>query len=241
MRAINISNEKKRNAEVGFDAMPRKRGIVMTLPDGREKRNVKFIKSTTELGGLLKTYGDLKKLGEAIIVQDPDVDLEMVGRLVGQTHKLYLTADNEIAYQVNLTQVIHTPDGGEKERKDLAVTENNISKPEAPVLWSGRYFPKKDAIKKFVFTRKYQLRHTSGLTFDFLYDMAKNLQEKDALMYVRAGAKGNEALRLNAGGDFYQGFLEGRVEGERYCLILHLSNMELKPLPAEAKNEGATQ
>jgi hypothetical protein len=238
MRAINISNEKKRNAEVGFDALPRRRGIIMTLPEGGEKRNVKFIKSSADLDRMLAVYGDLKKLGEAIIAGDPEVDMEMVGRLVGGTHKLYLTGDNEIAYQVNLMQVTHNPDGGEKERKDLAATENNISKPDAPVLWSGRYFPKKDAIKKFVFTRKYQLRHTSGLTFDFLHDMAKNLQEKDALMYVRAGAKGNEALRLNAGGDFYQGFLEGRVEGERYCLILHLSSMELKPLPAETKDQG---
>jgi hypothetical protein len=33
---------------------------------------------------------------------------------------------------------------------------------------------------------------------------------------------------MNRGGKAYNAFLEGRVKGDSYCLILHLSNMELK-------------
>jgi hypothetical protein len=29
----------------------------------------------------------------------------------------------------------------------------------------------------------------------------------------------------------YRGFLEGRIDGEKYQLLLYLSNMELKRLP----------
>jgi len=38
-------------------------------------------------------------------------------------------------------------------------------------------------------------------------------------------------------GSPYRGFLEGRVDGERYILLLHLSNMELK-MPATAPAGG---
>ena len=33
---------------------------------------------------------------------------------------------------------------------------------------------------------------------------------------------------LNRGGKQYNAFLEGRVKGDAYCLIMHLSNVELK-------------
>jgi hypothetical protein len=35
---------------------------------------------------------------------------------------------------------------------------------------------------------------------------------------------------ITAGGESYRGFLEGRIEGDRYRLVLHLTNMELTPL-----------
>jgi hypothetical protein len=47
-------------------------------------------------------------------------------------------------------------------------------------------------------------------------------------LLIRGGEKGNEPLVMNRGGKPYNAFLEGRVKGDAYCLILHLSNMELK-------------
>jgi hypothetical protein len=47
-----------------------------------------------------------------------------------------------------------------------------------------------------------------------------------------AGPKSRDPLILRRGGSPYRGFLEGRVQGELYSLILHLSNLELKA-PAE--------
>ncbi len=63
--------------------------------------------------------------------------------------------------------------------------------------------------------------------------MAKVLQKKDSLLLLRGGEKGNQPLIMTRGGRPYNGFLEGRVKGDSYCLILHLSNMELKK-PTEA-------
>ncbi|MCD8186703.1 MAG: hypothetical protein LUD68_09790 [Rikenellaceae bacterium] len=85
-------------------------------------------------------------------------------------------------------------------------------------------------IRQFVFTRSYQIRHINGATFDFLYNMAQELDEKDALVLVGAGEKGNDPLLLFRGGQPYRAFLEGRVFHDRYVLILHLTDIELKTL-----------
>jgi hypothetical protein len=59
-------------------------------------------------------------------------------------------------------------------------------------------------------------------------------------MLVGAGPKGNQPLVLTRGGQQYRGFLEGRTQGEKYCLILHLSNMELKAAPKQEGPAAAT-
>ncbi|GHV84713.1 hypothetical protein AGMMS50230_03210 [Spirochaetia bacterium] len=234
MRAIHIANEKKRDAEVGFEALPKQETVAMVLPDGREKTNVKFVKSLANLELLKEQHGgDLVKVGEALIAGDPEIDMEQTGRFVQKTHRLWMTADNKIAYRVNFVQVVHNPDGSEKERREFAKVQANIKDEDIPVQWTGRLMPIAETIRKLVFTKSYQIRHTSGLTYDFLYEMAKELCEKKSFMLVGAGKKGNEPLRLTDGGEPYRGFLEGRINGDKYCLILHLSNLELKTLPTD--------
>ena len=52
---------------------------------------------------------------------------------------------------------------------------------------------------------------------------------------LAAGAKGNKPLVFNDGGKPYRAFLEGRVKDDKYSLILHLTDLELKPLPNKNK------
>ena len=58
--------------------------------------------------------------------------------------------------------------------------------------------------------------------------MAKELEKKKSLLFIRGGEKGNEPLVMNRGGKPYNAFLEGRVKKDSYLLIMHMSNMELK-------------
>jgi hypothetical protein len=83
-------------------------------------------------------------------------------------------------------------------------------------------------LRKFVFTRNYQLRHTSGLSYDFLFDMTKQLHTRSTMVFIGGGKKGNDPVVLSLGGTPYRGFLEGRIDGDKYCLILHLTNIELR-------------
>ena len=104
-----------------------------------------------------------------------------------------------------------------------------------PVKWTGKLMPRKKIYNKLVFNKNYQVCHVNGLTYDFLFAMAKDLADKDAMMMLAGGAKGNEPLVFNDGGKPYRAFLEGRIDGKKYCLIMHLTDLELKPLPEKEK------
>ena len=51
---------------------------------------------------------------------------------------------------------------------------------------------------------------------------------KQAIMIIGAGLKGNEPLVFQDGGKAYRAFIEGRIKGNSYLLLIHLSNLELK-------------
>lgn len=230
MKKINLANAKKRDAVLGFEAKPTRKKVFQVLKDGTQKHNVKVLKSTmeTDISSLSGKYEDLEALSGAIIAEDVEIDLEHTGMLVENIKKIYADKDNQILFHVDMMEVIKDKEGNETQRKPLEQKAANISLEEIPIKWSGKLMPKKMAIKKFVFAKHYQIRHVNGLTYDFLYDMAKELDEKDSLMFVGGGVKGNEPLVITTGGTPYRAFLEGRVDGSLYCLILHLTNLELK-------------
>ena len=230
MRTINITNEKKRDAEVCMEAVKKPSGIKKVLQNGDEDYvNIKVLKQNLSLAfeSLSKNYSDMVEMGNAIIEDDPEIDTELIGKRITDTQRLYLDHNGKIAYRVNMVQILKDPQGNEKERRDLSKAMSNVTG-ESIVKWTGRKFPKSDTIRKFVFQRKLQLKHVSGLTYDFLYEMAKSLHESKSLMFIGGGSKGSEPLILTQGGEPYRGFLEGRIDGDKYCLILHLTNMEVK-------------
>lgn len=230
MRKIHLANEKKRDAEIGFESRKAKPAARYALPSGKGYSGVRLLKGTmaTEAEALGKAFGDV---GAALEAGDPEIDMELEGRKLEGLGRVYLSADGKVAYGVTLSERVCAPDGTEKEVRALRDVPANVALPELPVRWTGKLFPKAAALRKFVFARSYQLRHVNGLTYDFLYEMAKKLDEAKALMLVGGGEKGTGPLVLSANGSGYRGFLEGRVQGEKYVLILRLTNLELKEVP----------
>ncbi|AEF85609.1 hypothetical protein TREPR_1848 [Treponema primitia ZAS-2] len=233
MRLINITNEKQRDAKVALEPFPYRQRTKLVMADGTEKQSVQFIKTTTSFEALISQHGSLDAVGEALISGDREIDFEQVGRFLHKTVKLYVHTNGDMAYMFNLVQTLFNKEGEEIERRNLSKQAANIAS-EIPIRWTGKQIPKDEAIRRFVFTRNYQLRHTSGLSYDFLFDMARQLHTQNTLLLVGGGKSGAEPIVLSLGGTPYRGFLEGRIEGEpagtAYCLILHLSNMELKDI-----------
>ncbi len=185
-----------------------------------------------DLSELTKKEEDLGKLAKKLVKDDPEIDLEKFGMFLGETSRVYVS-EKGIVHSVEEFEVIQNPDGTVRERRPRKKELQNINS-DVPLKWSGKFIKKKEAVKKFVFGSKKQLIHVNGLTYDFLFEIAKELHDKDSLMLVRGGEKGDKPIVLNRGGKPYNAFLEGRVKDDAYCLILHLSNMELKkPKPIE--------
>ena len=164
--------------------------------------------------------------------EDYPLDATAIDYLICYT-SVIADADVKVSYGVSLNEHVYLPDGTEKEVRPDSTTTANIALEGVPLRWTGKLMPKDKAMRMFMFKRSYQVQHINGLTFDFLYDMAKKLAEADALMLVGGGAKGNEPLVMSNGGTPYRAFLEGRVNGESYALILRLTNLELKEIPTK--------
>ena len=238
MGEINLSNSGGRDAVVATSNVVSMKQIRWLDQQSRQASSVRFVKSTIQhdVDALLAEYGQLDNLSQALIDGDPEIDMENTGRFLSDTSRVYIGDDRQIVRNVRFMEIVKHADGSVREERPRKMADTNLST-DTPLRWSGVYIPKEDAIRKFVFSGKAQLQHVNGLTYDFLYAMAKELEERNSLMLLGAGAKSNQPLILRRGGTPYRGFLEGRTDGDRYCLILHFSNLELK-LP---KNGEATE
>lgn len=232
--SIRLTNAAGRDGSVRAASPARPPQVTTGLP-GHAVSFRRYLAATEACRGdaLAARLGD--DYAQALVQGDPEVDLEHVGRTIGETNTVYLTAKGEFLHSAPaVVEVITAADGSEKERRAPVDIEANVDE-EHPVRWTGRKFPIAEAVRRFVFRRSVQVMHVDGVTYDFLHGMASELAKEKALMLVGAGPKGADPLVFQANGRPCRGFLEGRVDGERYQLMLHLSDMELKrPAAKEA-------
>lgn len=225
---INISNAKNRDAVVAMEGLSPVREVYYRDENGTPVINRKLLKSDVDhdLAKLMKKRKKLESVAKVLIKDDPEIDIERFGKYLAETSRVYVS-QRGIVHVVDEFEVIKNPDGTVRERRPRKKDLQNINT-DVPLKWTGKYIKKKEAVHRFVFTNKKQLVHINGLTYDFLFQMAKELDKRDSLLLIRGGEKGDQPVVMNRGGKPYNAFLEGRVKGDSYCLILHLSNMELK-------------
>jgi hypothetical protein len=207
---------------------------------GRQAGSARILKGTIDrdYAALLETAGSPEKVADALAAGDPELDIESTGGFVRDASRVYVNSERRVVHAVSQVEVVRNPDGSEKLRRPKKVAVPNVT-PEQPLFWGGKLLQKRDVFNKYVMVSKLQLVHVNGLTYDFLFGIAKHLEEKNSLLVVGAGPKANQPLILRRGAVPYRGFLEGRTRGEEYLLLLHLSNIELKapdPAPPEAKS-----
>ena len=230
MRKINLSNDSKRDAEVAFGTSFHRSSPMYKTADGKRGQSERRVKATmgTIDEALVTQYGE--GLADALIAGDPEVDMERFGLKVEGVKKVFVTPGQKVAYGVTLNEHVYLPDGTEKEVRPEQTTTANIATDGIPIRWTGKLIPRDKAMRMFMFKKSYQVQHVNGLTYDFLYDMAKKLADANAVMLVGGGPKGVAPLVMANGGTPYRAFLEGRVDGDKYALILRLTNMELKSI-----------
>ncbi len=237
-RKVHLTNAAGRDATVELAGAKKPVPPRLGLP-GHKVRFKRYL-GAPEQGldwALADRYGS--DYGQALIDGDPETDLELVGREIGETSQVFLSADGEVLHAPpEIVEVIVDAYGQEKERrvpKDVAANVNE----DLPVRWTRTKITRLELVRRFVVARTIQVRHVDGLTYDYLYAMAKELSDEGEVVRLGAGQKGRDPLVFYTNGSPYHAFLEGRVDGERYQLLLHLSNMELKrPVPPPAPTAG---
>lgn len=233
MRKIHITNAKQRDATVGMLSLKPDPTPKMGLP-GVDIEYRRYI-GAAETGlhdSLMAAHGE--DYGQALIDGDPEIDMEYVGQRISRSDRIYLSHAGQVLHHApEELELIINPDGTERERRPPKEVLSNVND-EIPARWTGKRIKIRDVVRRFVLTRSVPLQHVDGLTYDYLYDMAKDLHDSDEMMLMGGGESGKQPLILIPNGSPYRGLLEGRVDGDKYILLLHLSNMELK-LPAEAK------
>jgi len=171
-----------------------------------------------------------KKFFENIRDSDVDVNIEFTGRFIKKTRRITVGNDYTPVYNYMMYDVLELPDGSLKERVHQQ-TQGNIMQ-EIPVRISQELYDPKELMMSYIFRQNLCIRHTNGLSFKFLYDLAKKLADLNKFARVdtfNLKTKKREPLILYDGGrKFPRAFLEGRIKGKGYCLILHLSDQELK-------------
>ena len=234
---IHISNATNRDATVVATSMPAKE---KTIPS-KGGKPVSFQRYVAAGEGklhesLAKAFGDA--YSQQLIDADPEIDIEMVGRTIDGTNTVLLDKDGQPLFCApEVLEIIYGPDGKEVERRTPVEIAPNVNE-EIPVKWTGKLIPRADLVRKYAIKRSMQLRHVDGVTYDFLFAIAKELDEKDSVMLLGGGDGGKGPLVLQSNGSPYRGFLDGRVDGDTYVLLLHLSSMELKKPAAKAEKEA---
>ena len=233
MRLIHLADADNRDSNVRFvsvsPAPPPARAV-----QGKPVFFRRYLASSEQgtHDALQKAHGE--DYGKALIEGDPEVDIESVGRVIGPTNTVYLSAGGEVLQVApRIIEVLFGPDGAERERRNPVETPSNIQD-ATPVRWGKMRMKRKDAVRRLAFMRSVQLVHVDGLTYQYLHGLARQLDEADEMVLLGAGASGRDPLIFQTNGVPWRGFLEGRVDGPRYQLLLRLSNLELKALEAKA-------
>ncbi len=229
MAEINISNSAGRDAVVSMDGVSVPLKVRWLDKRNRQARSIRILKSTIaeDVEALASKFSSIDYVGQALVDGDPEIDFERTGSFLTTTSRVYVNAEKKLVHRIQQFEIVKDPAGNEIERRARSVLPQNVSA-EIPLLWTGRFIKKSDAVRKFVFANKLQLMHINGLTYDFLFGMAKELEEKQSMMVMGGGPKANQPLTLRRGSLPYRGFLEGRTRDDQYCLLLHLSNLELR-------------
>ena len=232
IRYIKIEDSKKRDAEITFKSINSGSSINLALETGEKPTTKKVLKSSKDhsleslIGKESPSQEEYNKFSERLLEKDTEIDFELFGMFINKTDRIYTNKNNEPVFNIKVVQKINDPNGNLiKEQKPIYL-QSNINE-ENIVKWTGKFIPKVKLYNKVILSSKYQIKHVNGLTFDFLFNIAKLLHEKESFM-IMGGGKGDEPLVFNDGGKPYRSFLEGRIKDKSYCLILHLSNQELK-------------
>ena len=229
-RRIWLADHRGRNAVVALVSRQRNGELHYADTNGSPVGFRRILKCTDATGWerLRAQHGDPELIAQALLSGDPEVDIETVGREVGRCDRVFINGQGQPLYSARPVEVHYDGNGHETARRDPGNVPANLV-PETPPVWSGKLLSRDEVVRRYAFTRAYQVRHTNALEYDFLYGLAAYLEQHDSLALVGSGARGNGPLITERNATPMKGFLNGRTRSDSYLLVLHLAAFELRP------------
>ena len=149
--AINISNQKNRDAVVAFEAVIPKREVQFVDPKGRPVHTQKILKTDIEhdLSELLKKRKTLAAVGKALIKDDPEIDMEEFGMFLVDTSRVYVSKKG-IIHLVDEFEVLSHPDGTLRDRRPRKKELQNINNTILAGIMSEYFIVTRSIVKRFI-------------------------------------------------------------------------------------------
>jgi hypothetical protein len=164
---------------------------------------------------------------QELISLDTEVNLSSLGKFTDNATRAYLDSKGGAEGNFQKVQVKQAPNGTELSRKVLqGKAACNINQDVNPVS-TIKDVPYTAFISKYTIRRTYQLAHTDGVSFGFLYDLARRLHETKSVALLGYGPK-RAPLIFVEGGTPYRCALFGEIVGDTYKLLILISGQELK-------------
>lgn len=224
---IHISKENI-NTVVNMNPMRKLKNKYFITTKGDVPKNIRVINFDSSISDEVLLQED--NLSTKLKKGDPEVDFSIVGKEVKMAKRILVNDEFQPVYDYRAIDILERTSGETIERPHQ-VNPQNIND-AIPVRITDTYYSRDELVKNFVFTKSYYLSHVDGVSYLFLYDIAAELAEKNKMVKVQAydqQTKTPASLVTIVGSRPYPAaFLEGRVDGDNYSLILHLSNRELK-------------
>ena len=227
-RQIHIADHKGRESTVSFASLRHKQELNYSY-NNESVQHVRLLSDSKETN--IQTLSNQYKtdLFEKIVNDHVDINIEQFGRSITETDIALMDSDSAILYSAPKWQEEIYNNKHELQKTQSPVElEANVREDTPPLRWTKNFVSREQGVIKFVFKKSLQLFHTDGLTFEFLFNMAKELHDKNQMVLLGAGDKGTDPMILQNNGTPYRGFLDGYVKEKKYKLYIRLSNQELK-------------
>ncbi|MHA1721037.1 MAG: hypothetical protein ACTSWX_02875 [Promethearchaeota archaeon] len=197
--------------------------------DGKKVSHVKILNFDSKLD--IQNLENNENLTELLIDGDPEFDIENTGKIIQHVNKLVVNNELKPVYNYQEIDVLMQPNGEIKTRPHKQSKRNILEK--LPVITSDEYISPRNFIRKYLVKQSFFMGHTDGVSYKFLFELAKNLSDMQKLVRIYAidsETKKKIPIVIKNGGTLYPAaFIYGKIHGEKYCLRLLLVDRELNP------------
>lgn len=175
----------------------------------------------------------------SLLDNDDEIDIETTGREISRTTRIFVDDELKPIYSYKVFEVLTRP-SGEKQERPFQPQIPNINE-NLPVKITEKLYSPLEVATKFLIMASFFVTHTDGVSYKFLYEIAESLAQSGKFARLQSFdpiTKKPAPLVFTRGRrPFPAAFLEGRVKKDEYCLILHLSNQELKLPPSKTTSK----